>query len=849
MRRAIFIFLSLLVALSMAAIPADTISARPASTPQLSPPSPAQQLSEDELIEEIYDELDGARALTSDRAIKNQIAGLKKAVEAVEKLMRSGDKEGALNLKYAIAERLEIFINQLPVASPSLTNLAAAAPAANPLYDEMVNIRGKIGMLIDLEEREIPQEKRPPPPTIERPPEMEKLIVYSAKFLCGPALGKEGVQPGSYSTAINIHNPNNGTVYLYKKAVIAKREDEPRGKISDFHRVILQADEAIEVDCIDIISLLGHEQEVELTAPSQQTQTILQTTAVSPVSSLIRFIKGFVVIYSTAPLDVVAVYTASTSVGFGLDVEYLSPSRVSTITYTPPPEEEAECPTGCACRTEAEAKEQGLVLCQGQRIVCAYDDNQRPSKYCFEKPTEEAECPTGCVCSTKAAAIERDYTTLCQDAPCGRDDQQNLMYCWKPTEEAECPTGCVCLYKEDAYKRYGQNATLCQDEPCGRDDQQNLMYCWKPTAEGKPSMTLTPAYAENTVGDHHKVIATVKDGNGNPVRGAQVLFHFLETGSTPASRTDTNGQAVVEYSSPKQRKDTIVASVTVNGYNLEAQATKVWTSKATEEVECPQGCACRTEAEAKRLGLTWCQGQKIVCAYDENQRPTKYCFQKPTEEAEPARITLTPTQARNKVCTYHKVVATVYDASGNRLVGQKVYFHVDGANTGAGSPPGADFEATTDANGQAVFSYHGENPGEDKITAMAGSAGPVTGAFKTWYTEPTEQPRAGKMSISPVQARNAVGNKHTITVIVYDTNGNPMPNVRVRISHTGAHNFAPIELTTDANGKTSYSYTGKNTGTDTIVATVDNLSAKATKEWYSLTTTPPTQTIPPATHR
>jgi len=665
--------------------------------------------------------------------------------------MRSGDKEGALKLKKAIADRLVIFINQLLLASPGMTNLAASTPAANPLYDEMVNIQGKIGILIDLEEKEIPQEKRPPPPTIERPPEMEKLIVYSAKFLCGPALGKEGVQRGSYSTAINIHNPNNGTVYLYKKAVIAKREDEPRGKISDFHRVILQADEAIEVDCIDIISLFGAEQEVELTAPSQQTQTILQTTAVSPVSPLIRFIKGFVVIYSTAPLDVAAVYTASTAVGFGFDVEYISPSRVSTITYTPPPE-------------------------------------------------EEAECPTGCVCSTKAAAIERGYTTLCQDAPCGRDDQQNLMYCWKPTEE------------------------------------------------GRPSLTLSPAYAENTVGDSHKVVAKVTK-NGSPVTGVEVEFKLLEPDSVHSDKlgvltgtTDASGQATgFNYTGDKEGKDVIIASATVDGYDLEAQATKAWISKPTEEVECPQGCACRTEAEAEEYDYTFClddQGRKIVCEYDERQNPTKYCFRKPTEEAGPARITLTPTQARNKVCTYHKVVATVYDASGSRLAGQKVYFHVDGANTGAGSPPGADFEATTDANGQAVFSYHGENPGEDKITAMAGSAGPVTGAFKTWYTEPTEQPRAGKMSISPVQARNVVGTKHTITVIVYDTNGNPMPNVRVRISHTGAHNFAPIELTTDANGRTSYSYTGTNTGTDTIVATVDNLSAKATKEWYTSTTSP-----------
>ncbi len=592
MKRTIFVFLSLLVALSMVAIPGDTISAKPASSPQLSPPSPAQQLSEDELIEEIYDELNDARGLTDDRDIKKQIAGIKKGVQALEKLRRAGDKEGALNLKYAIAERLEIFINQLPVASPGMTTLAAAVPAANPLYDEMVNIRGKIGMLIDLEEREIPREKRPPPPTIERPPEMEKLIVYSAKFLCGPALGKEGVQPGSYSTAINIHNPNNGPVYLYKKAVIAKREDEPRGKISDFHRVILQADEAIEVDSIDIISLLVPEQEVELTAPSQQTQTILQTTAVSPVSSLIRFIKGFVVIYSTAPLDVVAVYTASTSVGFGLDVEYLSPSRVSTITYTPPPEEEAECPTGCVCLYKEDASKR-------------YGQN----------------------------------ATLCQDKPCSYDEQQNPLYCWKPAEEAECPQGCECRTEAEAKE---QGLVLCQGQKivCEYDENQRpLKYCFqKPTAEGRPGLTLSPAYAENTVGDSHKVVAKVTK-NGSPASGVEVEFKLLEPDSVHSDKlgvltrtTDASGQATgFNYTGDKEGKDVIIASATVDGYDLEAQATKAWISKPTE-VQCPQGCACRTEAEAKRLGLTWCQGQKTVCEYDAAGNATKYCFEEPTSQ-------------------------------------------------------------------------------------------------------------------------------------------------------------------------------------------------------------------------
>jgi hypothetical protein len=56
-----------------------------------------------------------------------------------------------------------------------------------------------------------------------------------------------------------------------------------------------------------------------------------------------------------------------------------------------------------------------------------------------------------------------------------------------------------------------------------------------------------------------------------------------------------------------------------------------------------------------------------------------------------------------------------------------------------------------------------------------------------------------------------------------------------------------MELTTDGNGKAAYSYTGKNAGTDTIVATVDNLSAKATKEWYSRVQQVPPTYVPPPT--
>ncbi len=439
MRRAIFVFFCLVLAVSMVAIPADTMSAKPASSLELSAPSPAQLEEEKDQVDDILEELKEARGYTDDKKIRGQIDDVRNMVIAAWKYEKAGDSELALAMKYRIAKHLEQLINELPAASPGMTTAAAAIPQENPLYEELLEVRGKIDVLIDMELERVPEGVTPiipeiqrvTEPEIKRPPEMERLIVYSAKFLCGPAFGGEGVQPGSYSTAINVHNPQEQTVYLFKKVVIAEPEYKPRGQISAFRKVRLAPDEAIEIDCLDIGT--------------------------------------------------------------------------------------------------------------------------------FFRP---------------------------------------------------------------------------QPEP-GR-----------PTEEGRPSLTLAPTYAENMVGEHHKLVATVRDANGNPVAGAEVSFHFLETGSTPVRPTDANGQAVLEHSSPDEGKDTIVAAVTVNGHKLEATATKLWTSKPTEEAKCPQGCECMTEAAAEESGFRKCQNQRIQCGSTVSTTTPAtaattvpmYCYQKPTEEEEPSTI-------------------------------------------------------------------------------------------------------------------------------------------------------------------------------------------------------------------
>jgi len=717
----------MVVVLTTAVIPSGTVAAQLASSPLPNEPQPAQQ-EEEALREDILIELNQAKQYTDDEEILKYLDAIINRVRNLEWVELSGSAADALATKHAIAKLIEGLINELPLASAGATSAAAAAPAGNPLYEELMRIRAKIERLIILE---TPPEELPQLiPGIERPPDMERLIVYSAKFLCGPAFGGEGVQRGSYSTAVNVHNPHNGSVVLYKKVVIANREDDPRGKISPFRRVKLGPDEAIEIDDIDIVDLLGFQQDpTRLTAPSLELETglslpsqeeetglttaSLDTSAIRPVSSLIRFLKGFVVIYSTAPLDVVAVYTASTPVGFSIDVEYLSPSTVTTLPV-PPPTIESVCPQGCLCLTREEAVEKGYTAwCQGEIKICGYDEQQR-ERYCFSKPIE-GECPDGCVCLSQEKARELGYP-LCpgETKICGYDEQQNAMYCYQVVTEKECPQGCLCKTEAEA-KRLG--LSLCQGEriECGVDAAGNVKYCYE-----RPS----------------------------------------------------------------------------------------------EEQECPQDCLCLAEAQAREEGYTWCQGEVKECGVDAITGAKKYCFEK-------------------------------YECPRGCECLTKAYAEEHGFSL----CDGLEIRCGTDASGVAMYCY--EKPAEEEedcppgcvcLSELEAKRGNYTfcggeriscdyepGASQKWCYEKAVPAR---ITIEPTQDANPIGATHTVTIMVYDAYGNPMPNVNVSVNVNGANSYASGTVTTNASGKAEFDYSGKNVGSDTIVATVGNLSATAFKEWY-----------------
>lgn len=121
-------------------------------------------------------------------------------------------------------------------------------------------------------------------------------LEYAVKFVCG-APRTRAVAPGLYFTAINVHNPYPDTV-LFRKKVASTLPREQPGPISPFWGSTLVPDQALEIDCDDIFR---H-------------------------ARLEGFGKGFVVIQSPVPLDVVAVYTAA---GNTRQVETMEVERVS----------------------------------------------------------------------------------------------------------------------------------------------------------------------------------------------------------------------------------------------------------------------------------------------------------------------------------------------------------------------------------------------------------------------------------------------------------------------------------------------------------------------------------------
>ncbi|NRD46043.1 hypothetical protein [Corallococcus exiguus] len=133
---------------------------------------------------------------------------------------------------------------------------------------------------------------------------------YAVKFVCGKSEGKI-LSPGTYFTAINVHNPTYKTIRLRKKFAVGL-PSEKSGAVTNVINAKLGPDCALEIDTEDILRHLGTDE---------------------------PFAKGFAIIESDVELDIVAVYTASGRDGqvVSLHTERIHPRKSACCCRDRPP--------------------------------------------------------------------------------------------------------------------------------------------------------------------------------------------------------------------------------------------------------------------------------------------------------------------------------------------------------------------------------------------------------------------------------------------------------------------------------------------------------------------------------
>ncbi len=420
---------------------------------------------------------------------------------------------------------------------------------------------------------------------------------------------------------------------------------------------------------------------------------------------------------------------------------------------------------------------------------------------------------------------------------------------------------------------------------------------------GNDNINITSSISPINIGGQESITATVTNQSDNPVTGANVRFEVNSGVNSPPdgdSFTPSNGQATYKYTGTNPGVDTVTAYIDLNGNNAldsgepSANVNITWLdisfvlTPSTQNASVGSQVALTgTVTDANDNGVS---GERIrysvsgpnssvggsvyttsngdgvfhyigshsgtdtVTAYvDLNQNNTKDSGE-PSDTAtvnwSTASLNLTPPTQTVTTNTPASLTASLSNSNVS-VDGVVIRYTVTGANSASGT-------TTTDANGNATFSYTGTTAGTDTVTAYAdydnngsqGSGEPSMTATVTWVLTAT-------LNLSPTTTTPSVGIDFVQRSCVTTSDGG-VPNVPIRYSVSGA-NSASGTMTTDGNGNTVISYTGTNSGADTLTAYADmnNNGSKDTGEptasvtitWGGSTgggTTPPPTTFAPA---
>lgn len=321
--------------------------------------------------------------------------------------------------------------------------------------------------------------------------------------------------------------------------------------------------------------------------------------------------------------------------------------------------------------------------------------------------------------------------------------------------------------------KIGLSVVLLSVAACGGSTTDNQNHSDGGTPDGGNGgalqATLTAAPTSATAGASVSLTASVVNASGQPVQGAQVQLSVSGGDNTlhggPATGAD--GKATFQLSSTKAETKTITASVNANGQT--AQAGPLTVTIQPDEA--------------------WISGSTVT--------PDKQTVNADGVDA----VTLS---------------VVVGDRYGNPISNTSV---TAVATSGDGV---SCTSATSDAQGAATVRCTFHQVGNVSIDLHAD--GNVLGSVNVSAVQPV--PDASRSSLTASSGAVAAGTPVQLEVAVLDANGNGINGARVHLAASpAAGTFSPgSDLTTDATGHATASFTSDTIGLETVVATVGTMT-------------------------
>ncbi len=345
------------------------------------------------------------------------------------------------------------------------------------------------------------------------------------------------------------------------------------------------------------------------------------------------------------------------------------------------------------------------------------------------------------------------------------------------------------------------------------------------------------------VGDTVFITTVLTDANGAPEVGTPV--EYTVTGTHPQTstiNTDANGEATLTYIATSSGTDNFTrdvnngafvnnGTITINEVvlptvisfsgeqtvNMGDMYTSTITLTDTNGDPIPSELITYTITGANSDSGTLTTGPngEAIISYMPTNPGTDTITLTTADGATLTYTVLVSNPTPNTIITYtgdqtvypgnlHTSTITLTDTLGNPLPNETFTYTITGTNPSTGT-------LTTDANGNATLSYPTTTPGTDTITITS-----TDGAISS-YTVTTVNPDNLFFTFIPGTA--TAGEPFTMTLVVTDQNGNPVPDAPVTYMVSGTNSFTGT-ATTNADGEAILTYTPTTQGTDSFTVTV-----------------------------